>query len=168
MPEPEDKQAIESIVNLVKAGTIPVHEFSRAYDQNRSIAKQTPRFAVLDVENNGPLEAVPVALRRAIDDGFFVGLCAALLAEGRAISEGEAKTLASNLESRSAGVMQRVLRAAGVRGVNTLPAICRAAKATALITANVPGSAQKSLGTGFLVTPSLLLTAAHVVEALLD
>jgi hypothetical protein len=161
----EQTTIITLLVNLVQSGAIPSHEFTGAYDHNRSIEKKTPRFAVLDVEHGGPVEAMPAAVQKAIADDFFFAVWAALIARlpGLAV-RGDFKAVTALLGERADGVMQSVLRAAALRSVDTLPSLLSVARATALIRLNNRPVA----GTGFLVSPNLILTAAHVVDSLLD
>lgn len=180
LTEADRDTVVAAITQLVTSGRIPIEQFIAAYNRHRSVTKQTPRFAVLDYENGGDLQAVPVALRRAIDDDFFVVLSGTLferLSEPPAAAGGNGEdplytsirsAMGAAGSSEAAGVMQRVLRIAGQRQVSTLSSIVRAARATALIRARTPDGNATAFGTGFLVAPCLLLTAAHVLERLIS
>ncbi|HYP04673.1 MAG TPA: trypsin-like peptidase domain-containing protein [Bryobacteraceae bacterium] len=168
----ENQQKIATALqDMVKTGVIPVARFIDVYDRERSIERQTPAFRTLEQMVANRSEAIPLALRRAVEDGFFVPLWSSLLeVAAHSLSNADASITAIADEigaPESVGVMQRVLRSAGLRSVSTLPAILRTARATALVTAKVPGTNKTTFGTGFLVSPTLMLTAAHVVEPLI-
>ncbi len=171
LPLEDRDQLVRGVMDLVSAGVVSVDDFIRAYNEHRSILKQTPRFAVLDVEAGGEMEAIPAALRLAIADDFLVALWMALLQKMAKLHADEEKLKAIQAAIGTmapVGIMQKVLRAAGVRPVKTIPSLMRAARATALISAKVPGTSRKTFGSGFMVAPTLMMTAAHVVEQLID
>jgi V8-like Glu-specific endopeptidase len=167
---PVDESAIvEAVTDLVRNKKILVPDFREAFDRRRSIEKQTPSFDVLLTIEGGELNAIRAALRKAMQDGFFAVLFSSLvgLAPGEFAEDPRLKEIPKYLaESQPIGSMQSVLRATGFRAVATLPSLVRAAQATALIQATRAGTT--AFGTGFLVAPSLLLTASHVIEPLLE
>jgi V8-like Glu-specific endopeptidase len=171
LPAADQKTIVDAVTDLVRTRAVAISDFIRAYNEHRSIEHQSPRFAVLDVENGGEMQAVPAALNRALQEGFFIALWSSLLERlTRPLPADPRLASIPNVVGSvgPVGTMQSVLRIAGLRNVATLPSIVRVARATALISAKVPGRNEKTFGTGFLVSPTLLLTAAHVVEPLIE
>jgi hypothetical protein len=157
-----ESQLIDLVTSLIEKGHIPAKEFIRAYDEHRSVQKQTPQFATLAVDASGnEIAAVREAVRQARQDHFFIGLWSTLLdrSAGSLFGNVEVQNIAEQLYTEgAAGTMQSVLRSEGFRYVKTYPALMSAARATGLVT--VKGA---PAGTGFLIGPDLVMTAAHVV-----
>ncbi|HKH48259.1 MAG TPA: trypsin-like peptidase domain-containing protein [Thermoanaerobaculia bacterium] len=159
---------ITLVTGLVTQGLIPLPAFMNAYDEHRSVSRQSPQFATLAVTAGGELQAIPAAVERARQDQFFVALWTALLerSQGALFGNLVVKRITDALTSQAAGTMQQVLKGAGFRRVETFPALMRAARATALVV--VDGPQGRGYATGFLVGPDLLLTAAHAVAPLIE
>lgn len=164
----QDAETVTLLTDLVTQGLIPLPAFMNAYDERRSVSRQSPQFATLAVTAGGELQAIPAAIERALQDGFFAALWAALLERSRGALFGNAdvEKITEAATAQFVGTMQKVLKGTGFRRVATYPALMRAARATALVV--VDGAQGRSYGTGFLVGPDLLLTAAHVVESLIQ
>jgi V8-like Glu-specific endopeptidase len=165
---------IAAVVDRVRSGAVPIADFIAAYDETRSIEKMSPRFAALAAGRTEE-EAVEAALLRAADDGFYVALLIALLDRGQKRSTdvqplaSVAKSAIADSAAQPIGTMQRMLSLASTRPIESLFHIQNAGRASGLIKiGNVPDSQKKSAGTGFLVSPTLLLTAAHVIESLVE
>lgn len=163
----QEAETVTLLTDLVTQGLIPLSAFMNAYDERRSVSRQSPQFATLAVTAGSELQAVPAAIERALQDQFFAALWATLLerSQGALFGNAAVKKITEAARGQMVGSMQRVLRGAGFRRVETLPALMRAARATALVVVDGPA---RSYGTGFLVGPDLLLTAAHAVEPLID
>lgn len=159
-------QAAVSKMIVGLGARIPLPDFVRAYDDYRSLSKQSPQFAALEADFGSAEAALVPAIQRARDDQFFTPLWTTLLERLRLEEDATANAITEALATGSIGTMQRVLRAEGFRRVASWPRLIRAAKVTALIKVNLPGGI--AYGTGFLVGPDLLMTAAHVVSELVD
>ena len=146
---------------------IPLAEFVRAYDLHRSMPRQSPQFATLAATYGSEAAAVVPAIQKARQDSFFYPLWTTLIERvGAALAEAEdARNVTQEIAS-SPGTMQKVLRGGGFRLVQSWPGLFRAAQATGLVIVRAAGG--NAYGTGFLVGPDLLITAAHVVDDLLE
>lgn len=164
----EEPELVALLAGLVTQGLIPLPAFILAYDEHLSVPRQSPQFAVLAVTAGSDLQAVPSAVERALQDHFLADLWISLLGRSRGALFGNAivEKITDAINSKAVGAMQRVLTGSGLRVAATLLDLVRAAGATARVAVDV-GSG-KSYGTGFLVGPDLLMTAAHVVAPLIE
>jgi V8-like Glu-specific endopeptidase len=157
----------DGIAELVRRGVIDVDDFRRAY--NAAKAPTNPLFAVFEVQAGGDVAAIPLAVKQAWGK-FCVTLVErlSLLVSNEALENEDLRRIVRSLGAQAPGRIQSILRKQALGSVRTLPLLIRSARATALIQATNPRERASVYGTGFLVGPDLVLTAAHVVAPLMD
>jgi len=161
------QQVADGIAQLVCTGVIDVNHFRLAYNEARPPSSSL--FAVFEVEAGGDVAAVPLAVIAAWEK-FCVNLVERLLllVSSEALENEDLRRIVHSLGTRVPGRIQSVLRSQGPGLVRTLTHLIRSARATALIRTTSCHEKAPTYGTGFLVGPDLVLTAAHVVASLMD
>jgi Trypsin-like peptidase domain len=161
------EQVADGIAQLVRTAVIDVDDFRRAY--NAAKAPASPLFAVFELEAGSDIAAVPRAVTEAWEK-FCVSLIERLLLliSNEALENDGLRRIVQSLGARAPGRIQSVLSNRALGSVSVLPLLIRSARATALIGARSPHEEKPTYGSGFLVGPDLVLTAAHVVAPLMD
>lgn len=160
-------EAIDALMRaIVKAGITP-EAFGSAFDRVRPTDGSVPRYAsIRAASQNDEALAMESAARRAHQKSFFLQFSDQLTrripmaeAEREALASGDAvKTLV--------GEHQAIFQDEGLQDVAWARVVTKVAPVTALVRDH--GTAPAARGTGFLIGPDLLLTAAHVVWSLVD
>ena len=148
---------------------IPLAEFVKVYDRHRSVERRTAQFVALRALFPNDAAAVAIAVQQARDHRFFFPLWTMLLERLSATlqDDPDAQVITEAVAASTVGTMQQVLQAQGFRRVASWPGLFKAARVTGLVRVDLGGGPPAS-GTGFLVGPDLMLTAAHVVAGVLD
>ena len=145
--------------NLASRITRTRSDFERVYDEVRAAVPDTRPFKAVCAGTTSDQVAFERALRQADEEDWFTQLCERLIHDGFFPDESAAVTDLQALISVALGFPDASVVERG--GLRARARLCRVEVAK-------DGNPEAVTGTGFLIGPSTVLTAFHVVASLVD
>jgi hypothetical protein len=151
-PTPDPRELASRIVRTRS-------DFGRVYDEVRAALTKTRPFIAISAGAMSDGVAFERALRQADEEGWYQQLGERLMHDGFLVPDSAVVTQLQALLSRALGFPDASVVEQG--GLRARARLCRVEVA-------VNGNPEAVIGTGFLVGPSAVLTAFHVVAGLVD